>query len=240
MKSIPGALGLVSAALLWAGCTTVDVQETGDPSIQTQLHEAVAILTMSDSSLEGEAVGCIGAAIRGANPQVQIITPEEFRQSIFFYRITEEEKIPDYLASLAQHPTVRERMVSRRIRYLIAVSGSTKELRKRSAGALGGGLGGGLLLFWKSSDQKTYLSASVLDLEQDLAPQKVEASASGRPWVFFALPLPLILGAPASTETEACNSIGDAVVKLLSGENLTDIKKQNDKYRPVSVSTLEP
>ena len=122
MKTLTPTICLLAATLLWAGCTTAQVQATRQIPTLIEPQEAVAVLTATESPFEAEAVTCISQAVRKAHPTVRVITPEEFRSTIFLYRIPEEEnERTKYLSLLANEPALRDRMVSSGIRYLVTV-----------------------------------------------------------------------------------------------------------------------
>ena len=206
--------------LLMAGCTTAQVQATRQIPTLIEAHEAVAVLTATDSPFEAESVTCISEAVRKARPTARVITPEEFRRTVFSYRLPEQENDrTKYLSLLANEPALRDRMVSMGIRYLVSVQGKTETSERKGGGVGGGGMGGAGaigLLWW---ERQSRISASVFDLKEDRSAGNLHASADGRPWFFFVFPSPLMIGAPAFTEGKACGEIGAAVAKFLAGES---------------------
>jgi hypothetical protein len=207
-KSGQLVVGFLAMAWVWAGCATPHVQEVREPPSRIMPREAIAILTVTDSPLEGEAVGCISEAVRTAHPKARIIPPDEFRRSVFAARPPDEEaEWAKYLASLANEPAIRDRMDSLGIRYLIAIGGGTEQ---------GGGVGVLPYIIVGAWTRHSRLVASVLDLKQARAAGELHAEASGRPWFVLIGILPL--GAPAFTESRVCKDIGEAVVTYLTGK----------------------
>jgi len=209
-KSVQLVVGIFAMISLLAGCTTAQVHDVGETSGGIRPREAIAILTVTDSPLEGEAVGCISEAVRTAHPKARIIPPDEFRRTVFAARPPDDEaERAKYLTSLANEPAIRDRMDSLGIRFLMSVGGGTEQ-------------GGDLLVsppapivLWVAHRRST-LAASILDLNQARQAGELHAEASGHPWFVLIYILPL--GAPAFTEGRVCKDIGEAVVHYLKGE----------------------
>jgi len=211
-KSGQLVVGIFAMISLLDGCTTAQVHDVGEASGGIRPREAIAILTIIGSPLEGEAVGCISEAIHAATPKVRIIPPDEFRRSVFAARPPDDEaERAKYLTLLATEPAIRDRMATLGIRYLIAIGGGTEQRG-----------GGGVLLpgapiivgVWTRHSR---LVASVLDLTLTRASGELHAEASGHPWFVLIGILP-VGGAPAFTEGRVCKDLGDAVVLYLKGE----------------------
>lgn len=222
MKPNWEAVGFVTVALLWAGCTTVQVRQTLPPDIpvgvsRIEPNQAVAILTFSavESSLESETVGCVSQSIKASHPNVRVITADEFRRTVFSYRIPEAEaERTRYLNLLMNQPALRERMIALGIRYIVIPFGKT-DMQKAHGGGIGTYNGYIAFVVW---DRKTNLTASILDVMESRAIGDMHSSASGKPWLFSSQII-FTIGAPAFTESEACKGLGEAVAKFLAGEN---------------------
>jgi len=214
---------LLSLSTLLAACTTGVVTQSRDAATGLGTGEAVAFIFSQQFSLEAkrleeiEIIGCIGDAVRKAHPTLRIVPPDEFRR-IAFPGIAPEAapNKPEYLELLLDHPTFKERVAALGVRYLISVSGVTEQTGGPEAGALGG-QGAAVLVIAGSWDRKTSLTASVLDLQQKRIAGKLEAAASGHPWLLIVFPSPLMIGAPAFTESKACGDLGDAIAKFIAG-----------------------
>jgi hypothetical protein len=221
MKSGELLLGLLTAAFLWGGCTTALVREVRETPTGIEPGAAIAFVFSREFSLAGqpvqekEIIGCISGAVRKAHPTLRIVPPEEFRRAVFFDLAPEAApNNPEYFALLLDHPTFRERVAPLGIRYLISVVGGTEQTAEVGviplppAALIGGAV-------W---DRKSRLTASILDLKQARTSGEVRASASGSSWFVFVLPLPIMIGAPAFTESKACGDLGEAVAKFLADE----------------------
>jgi hypothetical protein len=196
---------------------------------QLEPQGAVAVLTATESEFGAESVTCIGDAVRKAHPTTRVVTPEEFRRTVFHYRIPEEqnERIK-YLTLLANEPALRGRMFSMGIRYLVSVQAKTDSQQKGGVecGGAPGGAGCIGLLSW---ERQSRISASVFDLKEARPAGNLHASADGRPWFFFIFPSPLMIGLPAFTEGKACGEIGAAVAKFLAGETTNESPNETEE-----------
>jgi hypothetical protein len=201
---------LFSAALLSA-CATGVVTQSREAPTGLGAGEAIAFVFERQFSLdaqrleEREIIGCISEA-------------DEFRRTVF--PGLAPEAAPDkleYFELLLDHPTFKERVAALGIRYLISVGGATEQTSGPGLGAVGGP-GAAVLVIAGSWDRKTSLTASVLDLQQKRIAGKLEASATGHPWVLIVFPSPLMIGAPAFTESKACEELGQAVAKFVASE----------------------
>ena len=205
------------AGMAWVGCATGHVSQVGQIPAQISPGQAIAILTSTDARLEGDAARCIGEAVSASHPEMEIVTSDQFRQTIFSYRPPKEAAGRDkYFASLVSHPVLKERMISRGIRYLIAVSDAVTEQSMDNHMFCGGGMGGAGCLGALVWDRKSRMTASVFDITHGQV-REISASASGRPWLAVVAIFPL--GLPSFTETRACRELGDAVGRFLAGES---------------------
>jgi len=211
-------VGLLAVVSLWTGCTTAQVQKVPDAPMRVAPREAIAIFTWTESSLERDAVVCISEAVLAAHPKVRIITPDEFRQTVFSYQLPREEaQRTRYFTLLMSEPAIAERMASLGIRYLVSIGGRTEESETRGGILCGGGTGGGGCLgavFW---DQRTNLAASIYDFRERRATEELQVTNTGRGW--FAMVMILPVGLPSFAESRACRGLGEAVANYLLGKS---------------------
>jgi hypothetical protein len=224
MKGNLAALLFLSALL--SACTTGVVTKSREAPTGLSTGEAIAFVFSRQFSLEAqrveesEIIGCISEAVRKAHPTLRIVLPDEFRRTVFPGLAPEAAPYkPEYFELLLDHPTFKERVAARGIRYLISVGGVTEQTGGPGAGAIGGP-GAAVLVIAGSWDRKTSLTASVLDLQQKRIAGKLEASASGHPWLLIVFPSPLMIGAPAFTESKACGELGEAIAKFVASEDV--------------------
>jgi hypothetical protein len=220
---------LLFLSTLLSACTTGAVTQSREAPTGLGTGEAIAFLFERQFSLdakrveESEIIGCITEGVRKFHPTLRIVLPDEFRRTAFPDLAPEAApNTPEYFALLLDHPTFKERVATLGIRYLISVVGVTTQTG--GVGVTGiGGYGGGFLVVGGGWDRKSSLTASVLDLQKGRTAGKVEASASGHPWFLIVFPSPLIMGAPAFTESKACGDLGNAVVKFIAGGDTLDV-----------------
>lgn len=222
MKSLKPTIGLLTATLLWAGCTTAQVQVTRQMPTRIEAHESVAIVVSPvTTDFASNAVHCISETIKEEAPYLRIILPDEFHRTAFPDVALElAPRALIYLPLLLTDPAFRARIAPLGLRYLISVHGRTDQKGEPFAGAAGGG-GGAVTWFGWSGDRNSYVTASVLDLKQGTLTGEIKATALGKPWfvcvgiLVFCAPL----GAPAFTEAKACSEIATAVTRFIVGEN---------------------
>jgi hypothetical protein len=209
---------------LLAACTTAVVREVRESSTGLGTGEAIAFLFERQFSLdaqrveESEIIGCISDAVRKAHPTLRIVLPDEFRRTVFPDLAPEAApNTQEYIGLLLNHPTFKERVATLGIRYLISVVGVTAQTGQPAVGGIGGP-GAAVLVIAGSWDRKSSLTASVLDLQRGRTAGKVEASALGHPWLLIVFPSPLMIGAPAFTESRACRDLGEAIAKFVTSE----------------------
>ena len=212
---------ILSAILLWTGCTTPEIDSTQRIAGALEPHATVAILISTDSDLEREAVKCITASLRDAKPGVRFLYLEEFRRRVFYYGYPENENDrKKYFTSLASEPALRQRVIEIGIRYVISIYGGTEQKSKPLGGATGGA-GGFLTWFGMAWDRKSRLEASIFDLQQVEDVGTVRAFAEGHPW-FMCIgvgPFCAPIGAAAFTESTACKGLAEALAAVLTGRH---------------------
>jgi hypothetical protein len=168
---------------------------------------------------ESEIIGCISDEVRIAYPTLRIVLPDEFRRTAFPDLAPEAApNTQEYIGLLLNHPTFKERVSSLGVRYLISIVGPRTEETGGFGFAGVGGYGGAVVVIVGGWDRKSSLTASVLDLQRWRTAGKVEASALGHPWLLIVFPSPLMIGAPAFTESKACRDLGEAIAKFVTSE----------------------
>jgi hypothetical protein len=220
---------------LWAGCTTAQVQTTGQIPTRIETHEPVAIVVSPETTdLTSDAVNCISKALKERFPNLQIVLPNEFHRAAFPDVALElAPRALIYLPLLLNDPAFRARITPLGLRYLISVQGKTDQQGKLfggGAGAGGPGPGGAVTWFGAEFDRKSNVTASILDLQQGQSGE-VRASAEGKPW-FVCIGLLIMcapIGAPAFTEAKACDEIGAGVAKFFAGESMPEAEETSLK-----------
>jgi len=213
------AVALVTIVSLWVGCTTAQVREFRAAPTAIQPHEAVAIVLhqiaekSSDETrvMEEELFGCISDALRKPHPGLRVVPPDKFRRAAF--SDLDPEAAPTSLESLAvllTHPVFRERIDPLRIHYVVSVGGRWEG---KEDAFVGYPVPGAIFTWYRGVD----LVASVLDVKQIRAAGEIDASVKGHGWLFMAGFL-FPIGLPATTEGRACQDLGQAIAKFLTGE----------------------
>ena len=218
------AIALLLAISLTA-CTTSAVTIGREMPTEVTSGEAIAFVFSPQFSLdarrveESEIIGCISDVVRKAHPKLRIVPPEEFRRTVFPDLAPEAApNTPEYFALILNHPTFKERVSTLSIRYLISVVGGMEQTGGVDVGGVSGP-GGGVLVIAGSWDRKSSLTASVLDLRQGHKAGKLEAVATGTPWLLIVFPSPIMIGAATFTESKACGDLGEAVAQFIAGED---------------------
>jgi hypothetical protein len=217
-------VALLFLSTLLSACTAGAVTQSREAPTGLGTGEAIAFLFERQFSLEAqrveesEIIGCISDAVRKAHPTLRIVLPDEFRRTVFPDLAPEAApNTQEYVGLLLNHPTFKERVSSFGVRYLISIVGGTEETGGFGVAGVGG-YGGAVVVIAGGWDRKSSLTASVLDLQRGRTAGKVEASASGHPWLLIVFPSPLMIGAPAFTESRACRDLGEAIVKFVTSE----------------------
>ena len=185
--------GLVLAAVACGTITptvwdTVWEQRTAPTSLAP--GNAVVVVLQDFSGVfsrtkEDEFAGCLRDAILGAYPTVRIVQPEQFRSAI---RAADSGQRS--WEELAKDARFKERVASFGLRYLISVSGETRD---------------------NSIDfrhpRSTSLKASIFDLKQGHRAGDLYASTQA-----------VTIWLRPFTESRACKELGEAVAQFLGGE----------------------
>jgi carboxyl-terminal processing protease len=206
-------VGLLALVLLDLGCTIGDFRvedlRTTPEGIVTDEAVAVVLSRFPDKfslEKENEIVECVGNSIQKAHPTVRVLRPDQFRR-VAFPNLPSEEVPPQPWEHLLEEPAFRERIAPLGLRYLIVVSGETKE---------DWWLEPTLSALFYAGERTSRLAALILDAKGGGQVGRALGHASGRSgWVI--LPIPFYFAAP--TETRACGKIGEGVAKFLAGES---------------------
>ena len=228
-------VGILVVCLSNATCTTSSVElSTGQlPSGDSLIErgEAVTILFTADFSLTavpvdaGAVESCITTAIEKQQPKIPIVPAGEFIR-VAFPDLPSGGAPTDvkYLSVVLPHPLFRERIAPLNLRYLIAVSGGTES--DRSGGTISGAAPRAFAIIggyvW---DRKSIFRATIIDLRSAQPAAQAQSASGGRAWLFFIMPSPIVVGAPAFTETRACAELGAAIGSFLAGAERPDAQE---------------
>jgi hypothetical protein len=217
------------------GCSTAAVQLTPAPASANfqpaDSGDALTILFTADFSLDavpveaGAVESCISAAVSDRQPQLRIVPAAEFVR-VAFADLPPGGAPTDikYLSAVLPHPLFRQRIAPLNLRYLIVVSGGTEA--ERSGGSFSGAAPRAFVIIggyvW---DRKSSFRATIVDLHSTQPAAQAESVSAGRAWLFFIMPSPIILGAPAFTESRACAELGSAIASFLAGAARPDVQE---------------
>ncbi len=201
MKAV--ALFLVFLSIFVLGCTgageisRVDEERQFSPKMLAP-GDAITIVRLTGIG-EG-MLECIDSAIRDALPEVHVISPADFRDSMFpWFEPNNAPGDTESLSKLMHLPIVKQRIDVLRVRYVVTISGA---IHVQAPGP--------------RIEESITLNASILDLRkiQSVADIEVTAEGSGGMGLIVVIPYVFI---PASA-TIACEAIAERVVAYVTGE----------------------
>jgi len=216
----PVSLFLLSIVLTVSGCSTVPVEETfpaelvpGEYQNAASIIFNVDVLTIQELTIElmeeEDIVSCLENRIKKHNPDQAFISYYKFVKTMFpdLFEM-EVSREPESFSRLLADEKFYKDVLSWGVRYLIFVSGSTKETDEFGWFGCDEGCFG-----YQSWDKKTRLTASILDLHQkETVIDDLENISEGTGWVAaFIIPI----GFPTFTESTACGDMGNRISKIL-------------------------
>ncbi len=217
MKAV--ALFLVFLSIFVLGCTSageisrVDEERQFSPKMLAP-GDAITIVRLTGIG-EG-MLECIDSAIRDALPEVHVISPADFRDSMFpWFEPNNAPGDTESLSKLMHLPIVKQRIDVLRVRYVVTISGAT-HTQTDGWGGVVGGPHAAVIITGVETEESITLNASILDLRkiQSVADIEVTAEGSGGMGLIVVIPYVFI---PASA-TIACEAIAERVVAYVTGE----------------------
>jgi hypothetical protein len=223
LQSWKKKLILIEFCIVIFGCTDIQVHEDIKTDAAIRANEKISFIldrsTIRDvedaQKIEVKIEGCINKALKKLDPPVQTVSAEIFRKTAFpDMDYLSVPSSPDSIMTLLNNPEFKNRINPLGIRYLIVMHSEYSSNVEPVGGCFGGGGGAACLAFliW---DNKTKMSACVLDLAKDCNAGEIKAEASGHPWVGIVLIFPM--GFPAFSEGPACNALGKQVANFIVG-----------------------
>jgi hypothetical protein len=170
------------------------------------------------SSVSDGVVHCVEAEIRARNTRLRLVPYDEFRRLAFPGMQPESApRDPEYLQMLLDDPQFRTRIKPLGLTSIIFVGGATSQVVDQGASGffVGGCCEAGLLLVYVQWDKATHLGATILNLAAPDATHRVEATATGKPWLLVVELVPM--GLPSDTESRACHLLGQRLAADLAG-----------------------
>jgi len=164
--------------------------------------------------IEADLEHCATQAIDKAFPDLVYISREKFSQRAF--PNLPADAVPLKLRDmrvLLDSRKFRERIEPLNLRYIVYVSGHTHKVSSHDWATIGGYMAA-TFIGMSTWERKTDASALVFDLKNPESTVDVESSAEGTGWV--AGLFPIIVGAPATTEYQACRIVAEQLVLMLA------------------------
>jgi hypothetical protein len=165
------------------------------------------------NTLGNELEDCLTARLREVAPEIVVIPQRTIRDALFplLEPSTQPQNEAEFAALLAR-PAVRERLVERGLRYLVAYTGGTRHAPSKGGILCGAGMGGGGCLGFSWRGEATALDAALWSLDAS-APLRHERAAVEGTFMMpaFVVPIPI----PARTEARACQELGTRIAEAI-------------------------
>jgi uncharacterized membrane protein len=201
---------VVFLSLAVSGCAGSDT-----PKVQEQRQLATgkmapgdAITVVGLSGISEGAILCIDDALRKLMPGAKVIPPAEFREIMFPW--FEPNMVPRdtaQLSRLLRRISVKRRIDTLGVRYVVTIGGGTVDDTRLSAGPGGGGLG---------IEETTRLVAKILDTKQARLADEIKADVKGGGGVGFIGPIPFVV--IPGTEKEACGAVAERIAVFVKAK----------------------
>lgn len=219
-RLIAPLLVLIASACANQGTATVHVIEERQASPERiRSDEALTIVALS-SFTGKDIIHCMEQALRDEAPDLKIVSPEKFRNSLFplFEPATAPRSAED-LAALMGKPMVTRRIAEFGVRYVVALRGQTKSTEETWGQVYGAGTRGGFAIGGISVDLETDLHATILDLKSARPVAEMEAWKSGHFKAGIFIFVPYLIASP--TEAVTCKTLAQRVVGYMSAAPLS-------------------
>lgn len=201
--------GTLLALLLIAPVLGV-TEGCANPQSSIVEERPLAVAVISVSATDEDLSECVSKPLQRHIPSLRFVAGKDFSTALFpWFEQSVAPRDEEALSRLLAKPLVRARIESLGVRYVVTVEGQTNRTG-------GGGCIEGPLCFgsWKKA---THLSGSILDLQREDVAGNVEAQQSGTSWFVLLGIFPL--GAPALTESRACEEFAEAAAKFISSRD---------------------
>ena len=198
-----------------------------EPPKTDRSDDAISFIFLRDYSFEqytepliddANIARCISDAIRKNKPDQRIVPFEEFQQLAFpNLPPNARPRKPEYISVLLKDPKFLNRISRLGLHYLLFVGG-TERIKEQGWGAWGinmTGIGG----VFNSWDNKTHISALLIDLKNVQSNKDFDTEKTSTSWFFSIWFVPL--GKPNLTLLDACTDIGNQV-----GNHLTEMSSK--------------
>jgi hypothetical protein len=186
-------------------CCSYQVETPEETYIALNDDEHIAVVGYSGVP-EG-ILKCVSSSIQ---PAIPVIPGHEFQDALFpwFEPSTTPHTQPQLEKLLAREQAVTA-LAELKIRYVVAIGGGT--VVKGGSDCLDTLTGSICAGAW---DHSTHLAATVLDPQEKSVIEAVDAKVEGTAWYVLLVIIPL--GAPALTETAACDEVAQRLIEAFS------------------------
>jgi hypothetical protein len=212
---LAAALLLVGAAVLpLAGVTTwARAQSAAAPPVTVGLVWWPADPADAARALGDDLSDCLTAHMAETAPELAVIAQRTIRDALFpLLEPATQPATLEAFSALLVRKDVRERLVRRGLRYLVAFAGSTDKRAPGGQILCGAGYGGGGCLGFAWQDETTRLDAALWSLDGAATAQREQALSEGTSlWPAFGLPIPI----PARTRAAACHDLGSRIATAI-------------------------
>ena len=213
------ALFLVFLSIFALGCTGPSELSRVDEERQLSpktLAPGDVITFVELSGIQEDILDCIYGITRDALPEVHVISPTKFRDSMFpWFEPNNAPRDTRSLSKLMLLPIVKQRIDVLRLRYVVTISGA-KDTQTENWGGAFGGPQAAFVIGGSKTEESTALNASILDMRKVQSVAKIEATAEGSGGAGLILVIPYIF--LPETATIACKAIAKRVVAYFRGQ----------------------
>ncbi|WP_444914771.1 hypothetical protein [Microbulbifer sp. TRSA007] len=199
---------LVTAIVFISGCTTVVIDEYRRSDGELAEGDSVVILGRRHSSeyeTEPDLIACVGRELHNPELGVNIIPEQDFVD--LMYPWFEPRTAPMHVRSLdrlMENESVRERMETYGVKYIVWIDGSTETTASAGSISCTISTGGAGCFGFGTWDKESDYEAAVWDFRDRELSGKLSADAKGTSYMpAIVVPIPLI----ARVQNNACKGM---------------------------------
>ncbi|WP_444892778.1 hypothetical protein ACJJI5_20670 [Microbulbifer sp. EKSA008] len=199
---------LVAAIVFISGCTTVVIDEYRRSDGELAEGDSVVILGRRHSSeyeTEPDLIACVGRELHNPELGVNIIPEQDFVD--LMYPWFEPRTAPMHVRSLdrlMENESVRERMETYGVKYIVWIDGSTETTASAGSISCTISTGGAGCFGFGTWDKESDYEAAVWDFRDRELSGKLSADAKGTSYMpAIVVPIPLI----ARVQNNACKGM---------------------------------
>lgn len=211
------AVAAFSFALAAVSCGTNEVSVDGEGQLQRteiQSGESLSVVNVSSETPE-DVLECLEHALYRQASDLSFVSSNVLRDALFpwFEPSTAPGSVGE-LTEVMSNAAVRRRIRDFNLRYVIALSGGTREDTDSWGGCFGGYAGAGCV-GGLSLNKRTELAATILDVKYLSMVGELAASGSGTSRVGMLVIVPYVTVSP--TESNTCDALARRIGRVLRG-----------------------